>query len=860
MEGTFTGEQLIWGQIGNILIALATASAFLTILAYYFAIRLQPFENSWKRLGKIGFGIHLTSVLGIVGILFYLLLSQRFEYHYVWQHTNKSMEPRYVFASFWEGQEGSFLLWTFWNALIGTFLMFRAKKWESGVMLVFGLVQIWLISMIWGLVIPGFEDTRIGSNPFILTREHPNFLGTPFTQMKDYLLSLDGRGLNPALQNYWMTIHPPTLFLGFALTLVPFAYAMAGLRFKDLTGWIKPALPWAFVCVGILGLGILMGGAWAYEALNFGGFWNWDPVENTSLMPWLVMVAAAHLMLIQQNRKTTVFATLLVTSLVFIFTLFSTFTTRSGILGDASVHAFTDLGMSRQLQLFLFFFMWLPGYFFIREKNFKTSFLILSALLLAAGYLLEFSLGITIAYTLFFIGGVAMTFYLHKKYQPEKKKTEEGLSSREFWMFIGAMVLIISAAHLVMETSKPVLNVLIKTEMAVGKPDDYNQFQIAFAILITSLMGFTQFLRYRETPRSVIWKTLRRSLIVTTGLIVAGVLIFSEFRNPIYIVLAYASLFAVVANLDYIFQFVKTKWRLAGASLAHIGFGLIIFGAVISAGHKKIISQNNNSLNLEVLNPDFINNENIMLHKGDTVQMGDWHLNYERDSTSGINVYFKINYFQEKEGNLAKQFTLYPRVQVNERMGNVAEPSTLHKLHRDIFTHIVYVDKEKLEAHTDHLSGEFKEPTQESIAEGSTIATEFAFVTLNKVQILEASNETDSNFNTRIQAHLEIITFKGDTSYISPILKVEGSSYIPGVETDENTGLKFTFRRIIPPADGLPAKVELDIAEKRLNDKNDYIIMQAIIFPGINILWAGCIIMVIGSLMAVANRWKKKAS
>jgi cytochrome c-type biogenesis protein CcmF len=92
----------------------------------------------------------------------------------------------------------------------------------------------------------------------------------------------DGRGLNPLLQNYWMTIHPPTLFLGFSSTLFPFVFAIAGLWRGDIKGWMRPAVPWAFFGVMILGTGILMGGAWAYEALGFGGFWAWDPVENAS--------------------------------------------------------------------------------------------------------------------------------------------------------------------------------------------------------------------------------------------------------------------------------------------------------------------------------------------------------------------------------------------------------------------------------------------------------------------------------------------------------------------------------------------------------------------------------------------------
>jgi cytochrome c-type biogenesis protein CcmF len=166
-------------------------------------------------------------------------------------------------------------------------------------MMVMMMIQVFLASMLLGLE---FGHVKIGSNPFILLRNQADFINLPFVQMPDYLSKMkDGRGLNPLLQNYWMVIHPPTLFLGFAATAIPFAFAMGGLLTNRVREWVKPALPWTFFAVGILGIGILMGGAWAYEALSFGGFWAWDPVENASLVPWLTLVGGAHVMLI--NKK-----------------------------------------------------------------------------------------------------------------------------------------------------------------------------------------------------------------------------------------------------------------------------------------------------------------------------------------------------------------------------------------------------------------------------------------------------------------------------------------------------------------------------------------------------------------------------
>ena len=255
----YIGEHLLIGKVGNVFVILSFVFALLASISYFFAARDNDEAPSWKRIARISFRIHGFSVFGIVATLFLMLQNHYFEYEYVWHHSSKEMPMRYILSCFWEGQEGSFLLWTFWHVIIGLILQRTAKNWEAPVMATISLVQAFLTSMLLGIFV--FEH-RIGSNPFtVLLREHPDFANIPLFSNPDYLEKLDGRGLNPLLQNYWMTIHPPTLFLGFALTVVPFAYAIAGLWKKKFNEWIKPALPWAFLGVMVLGTGVLMGGA-----------------------------------------------------------------------------------------------------------------------------------------------------------------------------------------------------------------------------------------------------------------------------------------------------------------------------------------------------------------------------------------------------------------------------------------------------------------------------------------------------------------------------------------------------------------------------------------------------------------------
>src|SRR5690606_14018216 len=218
--------------------------------------------------------------------------------HYAYSYSDSKLPGYFLLSTFWNGQEGSFLLWMFWHAVLGIVLIHTNRFWEAPVMTVFSTVQAFLASMILGVVLPVI-NYKIGSSPFILLRD--SLPDAPVFQVNPEFVPEEGRGLNPLLQNYWMVIHPPMLFLGFAATLIPFSFCIAGLWLKKYREWVRPAIPWSLFAGATLGLGILMGGYWAYETLNFGGYWNWDPVENAFYLPWLVLVASIHTMITYKN-------------------------------------------------------------------------------------------------------------------------------------------------------------------------------------------------------------------------------------------------------------------------------------------------------------------------------------------------------------------------------------------------------------------------------------------------------------------------------------------------------------------------------------------------------------------------------
>src|SRR5688572_5716696 len=166
----YVGEHLWAGNLGNACVMLSFVAALLSVAAFYLSTRNKDF----LRLARIAFNVHGLAVLGIAGTLFFMLFNHFFEYQYVWQHSNTEMSMKYILSCFWEGQEGSFLLWTFWNVVLGVILQrqLRSSEWEAPVMAVFLLVQVFLASMILGIYI---GEYRIGSNPFLLLREHPEF-------------------------------------------------------------------------------------------------------------------------------------------------------------------------------------------------------------------------------------------------------------------------------------------------------------------------------------------------------------------------------------------------------------------------------------------------------------------------------------------------------------------------------------------------------------------------------------------------------------------------------------------------------------------------------------------------------------
>ena len=851
----FAGEHLLIGNIGKISIYLSFAASLFTVFAYGWATFNKEDNELWRKIGRIGFWIHGLSVISIFATLFVIIQQHFFEYQYAYQHSSVELPVRYMVSCFWEGQEGSFLLWMTWHVVLGWILMYRAKEWESPVMMVMAIAQVMLSTMLLGVEIAG---TKIGSNPFVLLRDvQPQIFNLPFIQIRgaeNYLSGIqDGNGLNPLLQNYWMVIHPPTLFLGFAACIVPFAYAMAGLMTGKLSEWVKPAISWTLFGVMILGTGIIMGAFWAYESLSFGGYWAWDPVENASLIPWLLLIALSHTLIIFKKTGKALYITFILAIFSFLLVLYATFLTRSGILGNTSVHAFTDLGMSGQLLLFFFLFVALPSVFALPNNIQKISFVGL----LVAGSVLGMTNGyVAYVHIPLIVVTLAAVFYSVYNRVPKASQADEELSSREFWMFIGALVFVISCFQVILNTSMPVWNNLFGIDKAppVDVVGYYNKWQMPIAIIVGLLIGFGQFFKYKKTD----WKKFRLQLFTiilsSLGTSILLALLF-DLKNPVMIIFLISSVFAVVGNIIYWVQVLKGKYKVAGGSVAHIGFGLMLIGILSSGSGKKVISINQSGMVYSENFDEDANREHILLIKNVPTMMGDYEATYVGDTTIAPNTYYKVNYRgfdRMTQTYTGDDFSLQPNAQVNPKMGLVSNPDTRHYLSHDVFTHVSQVpDKESArKAPFEHfLTHELRINDTLHVQNGEAI---LELVTPN-------ADRTGLNLQDAdhvLMAELKVIT-PFDTVYAHPVFALHGEQSVSIPDELHDQGLRFKLTDIITnPEDFSQTRFVIETAEKP--PVKDYIILEAIVFPYINFLWGGTIIMIIGFLLAILEKFKRR--
>ena len=812
----YEGEHLLIGQIGHFFALISFVASLAATFSYYKSAQSQVETEalSWKRMGKLFFIIQVIAVLAIFLTLYLIIYNHYFEYKYAHQHSKRSLDVQYLLSCFWEGQEGSFMLWSFWQSMLGLAIIGTARKWEAPVMTTISLAQVFLASFLVGIY---FFNVRVGTSPFVLMRNE--FPEAPIFKDPQYLFKYltDGNGLNILLQNYWMVIHPPVLFLGFASTIVPFAYAVAGLWKREHKDWIKQALPWALFCGGVLGLGIMMGAAWAYESLTFGGYWAWDPVENASMVPWMLMIAGIHTMLIFKHTGHSLKATYLFIPLSYLLALYSTFLTRTGVLGDTSVHSFTGEGNSLywHLLVMILVFSFLPILLFIRTR----------------------------------------------KEIPEKRQ-EESMNSREFWMFVGSLLFFISALYIIVLTSLPFFNKILGTQWAIGKDTEYvyNRVMVLVIFVIGLLTAITQYFKYKDTGRKYFWSNLRWptgvAIILSILLSFFGGIDYNKygvgFLAAIHLAL-WAAVYSVMANGNYIFKVLKGNLKVAGASIAHTGFGLMLVGILISSSKKELVSINTTGIAIsglkDVKGMDENPLENVTLIHTVPTRMGKYMVTYEGDSSIVKNdrVFFRIHFssLDSNSGKPVEDFYVHPNaflVKSEQGMNMSSNPGSKHYLTRDVFVYI-----------TSWLNPDSQKDTASFrntwVNKGDTVFYSKGYVVVG--DIITANKNDNKDLPVVDSAWLSnlVVYAKDGRSYTSqPAYFVKANQPSVKLDTVFTQNLVLSINRVNGKS------IELGLKESDLVMR--YITLKAYKFPYINVLWLGTIIMVIGFMISAVRRLK----
>lgn len=495
--------------LGNTLIVVALIASILSMASYYRASKAAT--HSIKK-ARLWLQASAVTIVVLSGLLLTLLLQHDFTNGYVYSYSSRDLPFHFLLSSFYAGQEGSFLFWVLCSAIVGLGLMryTGARKSEPWVMSAYMGVQIFLLSLLYA------------KTPFVdVWTKIPQF---PYGQVP-----IDGNGLNPLLQNFWMVIHPPVLFVGFALMAVPFAFAIASMWKRSYGLMSLQSLGWLLSAVFVLGAGIMLGAYWAYGVLGWGGYWGWDPVENSSLVPWIVAVALVHTLIVQKRTGKFLRLNLMLAISSFLLVVYSTFLTRSGVLGDSSVHAFTDAGAGVYVLLVIF----------------------LAAIATA---------------------GFGFMFVRRKELRPAQNDTR--FISKETALAAGAIALMFSAAVILFGTSLPLLGT------STVETSFYDTMNLPLAIVMLLFIGFSLYVQWETDDAKEVVKRMLLWLIVAA--IGTGALYLAGVHDVATLGVVFTALFALLVNIEFGWKQGRADIKAIGGKLAHVGLAVFLLGVIAS--------------------------------------------------------------------------------------------------------------------------------------------------------------------------------------------------------------------------------------------------------------------------------------
>lgn len=535
---------LFTGQAGKGLIFAGLGLFFLAVLLWLFQSRNAKFSRTASGLFYAG----CLSILGAMACLVALFVKNQFQFQYVFAHGDQNTELKYKIAGVWTAQQGSFLLWACTSAIFGLLTLRGTGEYRR-----------W-----YGVTYAAFLASLCG----ILSYETPFNLLADVQSAGKVFVPTHGAGMTPSLQNYWVVIHPPTIFTGFGSLTVMFAYAVAAMMVGNATDWIRRVRPWTLLSTSVLGLGLSMGGMWAYETQGWGGFWAWDPVENVSFVPWLFTVALLHGIIVQTVKKKWIGSNLILGGMPFITFAYGTLLTRSGLLDKVSVHSFASMDQSALKVL--------KGFLVVYAVGFAALYLWKGRALAAANKL--------------------------------SAEAEVGGVNREALYRSGVLLISLLSTAIAIGMSWPWLSVLRGGTASAVKEPLYHQVVVWFFIPIMLLMAIAPFVSWRSMGVKSIFNRLLNVLSISIGLLgfavvwinnptlgvhlVEGATLNGPFHTrisllPGMLVLIFLCIFVVVGNVWRISEIYRRARMSMGGFIAHAGLAVLMAGLIISRGFEQ---------------------------------------------------------------------------------------------------------------------------------------------------------------------------------------------------------------------------------------------------------------------------------
>lgn len=824
------------GVVGNLLISLSFLSALGALILYGLASRdhALPVYEKWANRLWITKGLF---VIASTALLSWLILTHRFEYFYVWNYTSLDLEMPYRFSALWGGQEGSFLVWILMTFLVGLALIRLTREpYRGPVLFVMALAQLFLLSMLLGWDLFGLH---LGASPFRTIAQE--MADAPFIQANPGFVPADGTGLNDLLKSPWMMIHPPVIFMGFAMMTVPFAFAIASLWKQKYDDWIRPALPWTLAANLSLLTAIFLGAYWAYETLSFGGYWAWDPVENASLVPWLIGTAGIHMMIIQRKSARAHKGAIFFSILAYIAVVYQTFLTRSGVLGQQSVHSFVDLGLYNQLLLFMLVIL-----------------------------------------------GLGIGLYLYRYKELPSAEGESAILSREFMTFTGAMLLFILGMVIILGTSSPILGRLFVEQPTPPEIQFYNDWSMPIALIMAITTVIAQFLFWKKQDAESLASSLVMPLLLTSVASIVTI-VLGSVRDLYHMVYYFVGWFTVFGNGAILLYLVRRNSKLIGGALSHVGFGVLLLGILASSAYNEVmLDERIQRYNEMVLAGQVMDEQGFPVQElAETFMLelnkpkivgGRYRVTYEgfrfTDSPRPGQQEYKIR-FEPLDGG--KPFVLKPDVYPMSSspvagMEWAVEPHVKSGLFSDIYLYVAgsaWVEEqnrrmdERSRTFTPASVGEDpsdgEEETHRSFRFEQDIPVEvgpYQF-TYKSLEPVRGGVLPDSTL-IAVAARLEIYHKPTDTTWeMTPLFAVyseNGVNYTwSPPEPLERFNLAASFTSIIPEEDAIRVTFDglLDEYEE------DWVVIVAEKKPFVSIVWLGTFLLMGGFTISILRHWER---